>query len=77
MIQKVVEMVRSPNFQNVCMALLYHISMDDGCKGMFTYTGVVPWLLECLLQVGARVPSSTAGWLACPVCASACTLETR
>jgi hypothetical protein len=61
LIQKVVEMVRLPTFQNVCMALLYHISMDDACKGMFTYTGVVPWLLECLLQVRNRYNSYRVG----------------
>merc|ERR1719352_1183694 len=33
------------------MALLYHISMDDKCKSMFTYTGVIPWILENILVV--------------------------
>jgi hypothetical protein len=33
------------------MALLYHISMDDTCKSMFTYTAAVPIILDFLLQV--------------------------
>lgn len=51
LVQKVVELMRNPLFQNVSMALLYHISMDDKCKSMFTYTGVIPWLLENILVV--------------------------
>mmetsp|Transcript_18523 Transcript_18523/g.35810 ORF Transcript_18523/g.35810 Transcript_18523/m.35810 type:complete len:776 (-) Transcript_18523:393-2720(-) len=51
LIQKVVELMKNPLFQNVSMALLYHISMDDKCKSLFTYTGIIPWLLEYLLQV--------------------------
>mmetsp|Transcript_33441 Transcript_33441/g.72987 ORF Transcript_33441/g.72987 Transcript_33441/m.72987 type:complete len:453 (-) Transcript_33441:38-1396(-) len=51
LIQKVVELMRNPLFRNVSMALLYHISMDDKCKSMFTYTGVIPWILENILVV--------------------------
>jgi hypothetical protein len=51
LVQKVVELMRNPLFQNVSMALLYHISMEDKCKSMFTYTGVIPWLLENILVV--------------------------
>mmetsp|Transcript_10146 Transcript_10146/g.17438 ORF Transcript_10146/g.17438 Transcript_10146/m.17438 type:complete len:799 (-) Transcript_10146:291-2687(-) len=51
LVQKVVELMRNPLFQNVSMALLYHISMDDKCKSMFTYTGVIPWLFENILVV--------------------------
>ncbi|KAK3239306.1 Adenylyl-sulfate kinase (APS kinase) [Cymbomonas tetramitiformis] len=51
LIQKVVELMKNPLFQNVSMALLYHISMDDKCKSMFTYTGIIPWILENLLQI--------------------------
>lgn len=47
---QVVELMKNPLFQNVSMALLYHISMDDKCKSLFTYTGIIPWLLEYLLQ---------------------------
>lgn len=51
MIPRVVELMKSPHFQHVSMALLYHISMDDKCKSMFTYTAAVPIVLDFLLQV--------------------------
>mmetsp|Transcript_33203 Transcript_33203/g.81593 ORF Transcript_33203/g.81593 Transcript_33203/m.81593 type:complete len:369 (+) Transcript_33203:254-1360(+) len=43
--------MKNPHFQHVSMALLYHISMDDKCKSMFTYTAAVPIILDFLLQV--------------------------
>ena len=33
------------------VALLYHISMDDRYKSMFTYTAAIPIILDFLLQV--------------------------
>ena len=51
MIPRVVELMKNPHFQHVSMALLYHISMDDKCKSMFTYTAAVPIILDFLLQV--------------------------
>jgi len=51
LIPKVVELFPNPNFQHESMALLYHISMDDKCKSMFTYTNAIPMILNMLLQV--------------------------
>mmetsp|Transcript_22516 Transcript_22516/g.76554 ORF Transcript_22516/g.76554 Transcript_22516/m.76554 type:complete len:799 (+) Transcript_22516:38-2434(+) len=51
LIPKVVELIKEPHFQHVSMALLYHISMDDKCKSMFTYTDAIPVILDMLLQV--------------------------
>eukprot|EP00232_Nephroselmis_pyriformis_P016886 CAMPEP_0182884136 /NCGR_PEP_ID=MMETSP0034_2-20130328/18803_1 /TAXON_ID=156128 /ORGANISM="Nephroselmis pyriformis, Strain CCMP717" /LENGTH=702 /DNA_ID=CAMNT_0025017309 /DNA_START=48 /DNA_END=2152 /DNA_ORIENTATION=+ len=51
LIPKCVELMRLPQYQQVVMALLYHISIDDKYKSMFTYTDAVPMILEMLLNV--------------------------
>mmetsp|Transcript_18844 Transcript_18844/g.45016 ORF Transcript_18844/g.45016 Transcript_18844/m.45016 type:complete len:791 (+) Transcript_18844:200-2572(+) len=49
-IPKAVEMMKDPPFRPVIMGLLYHISMDDKYKSMFTYTDAIPIILELLLN---------------------------
>jgi Kinesin-associated protein (KAP) len=58
LIPKCVEMMNSPRFQPVVLGLLYHVSMDDRFKSMFTYTDCVPQLYEMLMrvQVTLRLP---------------------
>ena len=41
-IAKLVDLLKKPNFRHVCLKLLYHVSMDDKCKSMFTYTECIP-----------------------------------
>lgn len=40
-----------PRFQPVVLGLLYHVSMDDKFKSMFTYTECMPRLYEMLARV--------------------------
>jgi hypothetical protein len=46
-----VELMRDARFQPVVMGLLYHVSMEDKYKSMFTYTDALPMVLEMLLSV--------------------------
>mmetsp|Transcript_37348 Transcript_37348/g.90199 ORF Transcript_37348/g.90199 Transcript_37348/m.90199 type:complete len:704 (-) Transcript_37348:31-2142(-) len=45
-ITKLVDLMRKPHFRHVCLKLLYHISMDDKCKSMFTYTDCIPIVIN-------------------------------
>uniref|UniRef100_A0A7S0RCX9 Kinesin-associated protein n=1 Tax=Chlamydomonas leiostraca TaxID=1034604 RepID=A0A7S0RCX9_9CHLO len=51
LIPKAVELMAAPRFQPVVLGLLYHISMDDKFKSMFTYTECLPRLYEMLARV--------------------------
>mmetsp|Transcript_8017 Transcript_8017/g.22989 ORF Transcript_8017/g.22989 Transcript_8017/m.22989 type:complete len:794 (-) Transcript_8017:446-2827(-) len=46
-----VDLMRDQRFQPVIMGLLYHVSMEDKYKSMFTYTDAIPMILEMLLGV--------------------------
>ena len=46
-----VELMAQPRFQPVVLGLLYHVSMEDKYKGMFTYTDCIPRIYEMLTRV--------------------------
>lgn len=41
-IPKLVEFLKTPTHRDVVLRLLYHLSIDDKCKSMFTYTDAIP-----------------------------------
>mmetsp|Transcript_6170 Transcript_6170/g.13429 ORF Transcript_6170/g.13429 Transcript_6170/m.13429 type:complete len:806 (-) Transcript_6170:755-3172(-) len=51
LIPKAVELISVERFKPVVLGLLYHISMDDKYKSMFTYTECIPRLYEMLTKV--------------------------
>lgn len=51
LIAKAVEILPEAQFQPVVLGLLYHISMEDRYKSLFTYTGVIPMIRQQLLDV--------------------------
>ncbi|KAG1668473.1 hypothetical protein FOA52_005246 [Chlamydomonas sp. UWO 241] len=51
LIPKCVELMGVPRFQPVVLGLLYHISMEDKYKSMFTYTDCIPRVYEMLSRV--------------------------
>ena len=51
LIPRVVDLMKNPHFQHVSMALLYHVSVDPGTRGMFAYTPAPKILLDFILQV--------------------------
>ena len=51
LIPRVVDLMKNPHFQHVSMALLYHVSVDPGTRGMFAYTPAPKILLDFVLQV--------------------------
>jgi hypothetical protein len=54
LIPKCVELMGVPRFQPVVLGLLYHISMEDKYKSMFTYTDCIPRVYEMLARVQVR-----------------------
>lgn len=50
LIPKVVELVRTPSVRDLALGVLYHLSMDDKCKSMFTYTDCVAMVRDELLN---------------------------
>lgn len=52
--------MRDGRFQPVIMGLLYHVSMEDKYKSMFTYTDAIPMILEvCQLSPSHLRPGAT------------------
>lgn len=51
LIPRVVDLMKNPHFQHVSMALLYHVSVDPGTRGMFAYTPAPKILMDFILQV--------------------------
>jgi len=45
-IPKLVKLLKKAHFRHVALKLLYHISMDDKCKSMFTYTDCIPMVVN-------------------------------
>ncbi|KAJ9510745.1 hypothetical protein QJQ45_027637 [Haematococcus lacustris] len=51
LIPKCVELMVVPRFQPVVLGLLYHISMEDKYKSLFTYSECIPRIYEMLTRV--------------------------
>jgi len=51
LVPKLVDMMTLARFQPVVLGLLYHISIDDKFKSLFTYTECIPRIYEMLMRV--------------------------
>lgn len=51
-----VELMSTPRFQPVALGLLYHVSMEDKNKSLFTFTDCLNRMYEMLVRVQVRVP---------------------
>ncbi|PSN55423.1 Kinesin-associated protein 3 [Blattella germanica] len=47
---KLVSFLSEQRHESVVLKVLYHLSMDDRCKSMFTYTDCVPMVIKMLLE---------------------------
>ena len=50
MLPKLVSLLEDQGNQNPVSCVLYHLSMDDKVKAMFTYTEAIPILMKIILQ---------------------------
>lgn len=51
LIPKAVELMLTPRFQPVILGLLYHVSMEDKYKSMFSYTDAIGKMYDMLIKV--------------------------
>lgn len=57
-----VELMGVPRFQPVVLGLLYHVSMDDKYKSLFTFTDAIPKMYEMLMRVTVSLPVGCVCW---------------
>jgi hypothetical protein len=50
MIPKLVSLLKVPSFRGRALKLLYHLSVEDRCKSMFTYTDGMPLLMGMIVN---------------------------
>lgn len=48
-VPKLVQLLQAPPFRGRVLWLLYHLSYDDRCKSMFTYTDGIPLILGLII----------------------------
>ena len=58
-IPKLVTMLKRPQFRHISLKLLYHISMDDKCKSMFTYTDCIPMVVNMVQNFPEKLVEKT------------------
>lgn len=49
---KVVNLLRDSHFPHVVLGLLYHISIEEENKSVFTYTDVIPIIFNMMMSAG-------------------------
>ncbi|TMW57386.1 hypothetical protein Poli38472_003311 [Pythium oligandrum] len=50
LIPKLVDLLKKPPFRALSLRILYHLSMDDRCKSMFTYTEAIPIVMQLVIN---------------------------
>ncbi|ETW00855.1 hypothetical protein H310_07381 [Aphanomyces invadans] len=50
LVPKLVELLKKPPFRALTLRILYHLSMDDRCKSMFTYTEAIPIVMQLVIN---------------------------
>ncbi|CAL1282548.1 unnamed protein product [Larinioides sclopetarius] len=50
LLQKLVNLLPVKSHQNEVLGILYHISFDDRCKSLFTYTDCIPLVVKMIVE---------------------------
>jgi len=53
-IPKLADLLPNKQFRAITLKILYHISMDDKFKSMFTYTEILPYMMRMLIDFPAN-----------------------
>lgn len=53
-IPKLVDLLQEKEFRAASLRLLYHLSIDDQCKSMFTYTELIPYMMRMIVDFPAQ-----------------------
>jgi hypothetical protein len=60
-IPKLVTLLKTPKYRGRILKLLYHLSVDDRCKSMITYTDAMPLLMGLVINIPEeRLPGELA-----------------
>ena len=49
-VPKLINLLKTPTYRAKTLKLLYHLSVDDRCKSMFTYTDGIPILIGMVIN---------------------------
>ena len=49
-VPKLINLLKTPAYRAKTLKLLYHLSVDDRCKSMFTYTDGIPILIGMVIN---------------------------
>lgn len=52
-IPRLVILLKKPPFRASTLRILYHLSMDDRCKSMFTYTDAIPIVMQLVVCIAS------------------------
>uniref|UniRef100_T1IWM8 Kinesin-associated protein 3 n=1 Tax=Strigamia maritima TaxID=126957 RepID=T1IWM8_STRMM len=50
LLPKLVNLLNNERHHSIVLCILYHLSMDDKCKSLFTYTDCIPIVMKMLLE---------------------------
>ncbi|KFM69323.1 Kinesin-associated protein 3, partial [Stegodyphus mimosarum] len=50
LLQKLVNLISVKSYQKQVFGILYHISFDDRCKSLFTYTDCIPLIMKMIIE---------------------------
>ncbi|KAE9359169.1 Kinesin-associated protein 3 [Phytophthora fragariae] len=64
LIPKLVELLKKPPFRALSLRILYHLSIDDRCKSMFTYTEAIPIVLQLVINFPQNIVAKELAALA-------------
>ncbi|KAL7684869.1 putative kinesin-associated protein [Plasmopara halstedii] len=64
LIPKLVELLKKPPFRAFSLRILYHLSVDDRCKSMFTYTDAIPIVMQLVINFPQNVVAKELAALA-------------
>lgn len=64
LIPKLVELLKKPPFRALSLRILYHLSIDDRCKSMFTYTEAIPIVMQLVINFPQNIVAKELAALA-------------
>jgi len=47
---KLVDLLQEKTYRAMTLRILYHLSVDDKCKNMFTYTELIPYVMKMMID---------------------------
>eukprot|EP00644_Phytophthora_capsici_P008094 jgi/Phyca11/554082/estExt2_Genewise1Plus.C_PHYCAscaffold_580193 len=64
LIPKLVDLLKKPPFRALSLRILYHLSIDDRCKSMFTYTEAIPIVMQLVINFPQNIVAKELAALA-------------